>query len=123
MDIEFDDLIIKVFNDNPQPVKTYMVSFDVSNLEKLYELLIEFFYKGLNIKYGNNIVNLSDEKFIEMNSYMKSIGIIVHHEKYTNCDFMHNFKIYKDINSNNLEDYKYYFLINGVYYIIYFTLL
>ena len=123
MDIEFEDLILKVFNNPYKPPKSYMVSFDINNLTNLYELLLEFFYKGLSIKYGTEAMNLSEARFIEMNKYMASIGIVVHYEIHDTCDFMHNFKIYKEIESELLPDYKYYFVIGGQYYIIYFSLL
>jgi hypothetical protein len=123
MDIEFEDLILKVFNNKPQLPKSYMVSFDVTDLKNLYEILIEFFYKGMSIKYGEGLNNLTEERFQEMNKYMASIGIRVYYEPHETFDFMHNFKIYKEIESNKLEDYKYYFVIQGRYYIIYFSLL
>lgn len=123
MDIEFEDLILKVFNNKPQLPKSYIVSFDVTDLKKLYELLIEFFYKGMCIKYGECLNNLTEERFQEMNKYMASIGIKLHYDLHESCDFMHNFKIYKEIESNKLEDYKYYFVLLGKYYIIYFSLL
>ena len=123
MDIEFEDLILKVFNNKPQLPKSYMVSFDVTDLKNLYEILIEFFYKGMSIKYGEGLNNLTEERFQEMNKYMASIGIRVYYEPHETIDFMHNFKIYKEIESNKLEDYKYYFVIQDRYYIIYFSLL
>ena len=95
MEIDFDDLVDKVFKQSPKPEKSYAISLD-SDLKDLFTMLLHFLTNGLKILYGDSegkvdivSINNNPQRLIEIDRYMKSIGIIVNLDKYTELQWVH----------------------------------
>ena len=122
-EIEFEDLISLVFSNAPVPPKSYIINFDAKNLRDLYEILLSFFYQGITIKYGEGLNSLTIDRFAELDKHMNCIGVKSHYIYYETDEFLRDFQNYEECTSVKLEDYRYYFIINGKYYVLYFSLL
>ena len=131
MEISFEDMAIELFNKSPRNINEITIEFGAYTLIELYEILLDFFVTGLKIKYGTidnkvNIHELSQENFDLMNRYMKSFGIEAHFEIYSIYEFQDtypSFIPYNQMNSKDLIDYKYYFNVDNIIYMIYFSFL
>ena len=95
MEIDFDDLVEKVFTEPPKPEKTYFISLD-SDLRDLFTMLLQFLTNGLKILYGDeegkvDIFSVSNnpQRLIEIDKYMKSVGIIVNLDYYNQLQWIH----------------------------------
>lgn len=123
--IELEDLIYKIFTNEPSPVNSINITFDNIELKELFERLLEIFTKGMKIKFGdeNGIVDLSklkNKELVIVNKYFNSFGINLNFSineptlenytkfeklKYTNIVFNNNTKLkdlYYPLVSNNL---------------------
>ena len=95
MEIDFDDLVDKVFKQSPKPEKSYAISLD-SDLKELFTMLLHFLTNGLKILYGDRegkgdiiSINNNPQRLIEIDRYIKSIGIIVNLDQYTELQWVH----------------------------------
>ena len=133
-DIELEDLIYKIFTNEPKPINSINITFDNIELKELFERLLEIFTKGMKIKYGdeNGIVDLSklkNEELIIVNKYFNSFGINLNFsineptlENYTKFEKLK----YKNIVINNntkLRDLHYPLISNNLIYCINFDLI
>jgi len=130
VEISFDDLFVELFNKPPRKKNEITISFDTSDLKELYERLLELFVEGLKIKYGDledrvDLTKLTIDDLNLMNSYMNSFGINAHYELLSHEEFLKKYPIfinYKHMISSHLVDYKYYFIVNEMVYVFYFSL-
>lgn len=89
-DIEFSDLIEKIFNEEPKNPHSICVQFDydgtdAKSIEFLFKQLTSAFTEGMKIKYGNSngvvdLESLEEKDFLKIKRYFNSFGIDV---KYT----------------------------------------
>lgn len=95
MEIDFDDLVEKVFREQPKPEKSYHICLE-SDLKDLFTMLLQFLTNGLKILYGDqegkvDILSISNtpNKLIQIDKYMKSIGIIVNLDCFTQLQWVY----------------------------------
>ena len=134
-----------IFNKKPEQNNSILVQFEnIKKMDELFETLIIFFTEGMKIHYinsDNNKVDLNKlkwEDFYTIKKYFKSINIQLNILKYrmeTNnqfiscyetgdsIDFTSNMLLnYKQINSNDLKDYKFNIKVNKYLYVIFFNI-
>jgi len=80
-EIEFEDLIYKVFNEYPKPPNSIVLELDNENKDSefIFQNCLEIFRLGMLIKYGENnkvnLENITEKQFNIINDYFKSFGI------------------------------------------------
>ena len=88
----------QLFHTTAKPPHFYNISFDVSNVDELYERILEIYkYGAVNLFSDSNhidILTLDEEKRFKLKEYMMSIGIKPIIEKY-NPQEIH--EIHKDM--------------------------
>ena len=105
-EVEFVDLLKKIFDKSPKEKKYYNINFNVNDVKNLFFKLLEIFIYGLKkIKSINdekiNIDDLKIEDFNLINKYFNSFGIKIElfiNDKLKNANNQNN-------NKQNLSDY------------------
>ena len=148
IEIDLDELVIKIFNDEPSPPNSIFINFERDNIKELFEDLISIFNTGCKILFGNSngqvsLENLDEEDFIYLNRYFNSIGFNVYYNFYdeynvsllkgymsgyikTYLSVFDSIKIgdlinYKNSNSNRIEDLRFQLRVKNKIYIIGFN--
>ena len=132
-EIVIDDMVNKVFVNNPKPEKSIYISLDSYGLKDSFEMLLTFFVDGMKKKYGDNnekvnLDSLTYDDFNYLNKCMNSIGVKVYLDIVSHIDYLikyNNFKDYSKIvysNSTTLKDLKVSFFTELKCYIINFDL-
>lgn len=131
--IEMDTIAGKMFTKNPNPPKSFQLSFDTYNLKELFEALLTLFVEGLKILYGDknnkvNMFNLNEDDLKLLKKCMLSAGLELYVEIYAKDDWLknhiNNFKSYDEIiitNNTKLSDLKVAFLNDHFSYKICFN--
>nr|QDY52467.1 hypothetical protein 10_8 [Mimiviridae sp. ChoanoV1] len=136
-EIDFDELILTLFNNPPKPPYTFGVSFinkdNNTNLKEIFENLLILFTEGMKILFGSqgkvNLELLSDDDIKLFNKYMESIGlklIIDIHIKEDGTIYDYNRYKYTNLNittNTKLNEFKLPFLTKNIVYIISFDFL
>ncbi len=87
-EIDFDELIINIFNNPPENPNTILINFDTFDIKELFEKLLLIFNNGCKLLFSENgikvdIFKLSDDNFILLNKYFNSFGINIHFKKFS----------------------------------------
>jgi hypothetical protein len=136
-EINFDELILTLFNNPPKPQNTFGVSFinkdSNTNLKEIFENLLILFTEGMKILFGSegkvNLELLSDDDIKLFNKYMESIGlklIIDIHIEEDGTIYDYNRYKYTNLNittNTKLNEFKLPFLTKNIVYIISFDFL
>jgi hypothetical protein len=145
IEIDLDDLVIRLFNDEPKEAKSIYINFERDNIKELFEDLISIFNTGCKILFGDSngkviLENLDEDEFQYLNRYFNSIGFDIYYTIYdeynvsllkgylcgyikTYLDVFDTIKIgdiinYKNSNSNRLEDLRFQLRVKNKIYII-----
>jgi hypothetical protein len=87
-EIDFDELILNIFNKEPEQPNSILINFDTTDIKELFDRLLLIFnngckllfsYNGLNV----NIFKLTDNDFILLNKYFNSFGINIYFKKFS----------------------------------------
>ena len=136
-EIDFDELILTLFNNPPKPPNTFGVSFinkdNNTNLKEIFENLLILFTEGMKILFGSqgkvNLELLSEDDINLFNKYMESIGIKLNIDIHIEEDgIIYDYSRYKYTNLNittrtKLNELKLPFLKQNRVYIISFDFL
>lgn len=126
--IEFEELIEKIFNSPPNEKSSIPISFDNTNLKEMHEALLMFFTKGMKKIYGHNgsvnLLSLNEDDFLYMNKYFESISINMNYKFYdiNEYDLMYN-NHFNSNNLNNLEDYCFKLKIEDKIFTLWFNII
>lgn len=126
--IDFEELIEKIFNSPPDEKSSIPISFDNTNLKDMHEALLMFFTKGMKKIYGNNgsvnLLSLNESDFLYMNRYFESISINMNYRFYDIQDYDLMYNNHFDIKGyNNLEDYCFKLKIEDKIFILWFNII
>lgn len=136
-EIDFDELILTLFNNPPKPANTFGVSFinkdNNTNLKEIFENLLILFTEGMKILFGSqgkvNLELLSEDDIKLFNKYMESIGLkLIIDIRVEEDGIIYDYSRYKYTNLNittrtKLNELKLPFLTQNRVYIISFDFL
>ena len=134
VEIDLEDLALKVFTKLPSGPKSINVMFEDLGLKELFEALLTFLVTGLKIRFPSeedsekvDLHLLTEDDLRKINQYMNSIGFSVKIEKFDLGEWLgvasSLFKDYtKVIISNNtkLSELKCKFVVHGSMYVVSF---
>lgn len=88
VEIDFDDLIEKIFSGSPNSENSIKIDLCENNqeTEPLFKTLTHIFTRGMQLIFGNrsgkvNLDYITTEQFFEMNQYFRSFGYELIYEK------------------------------------------
>jgi hypothetical protein len=88
VEIDFDDLIDKIFSGTPNIQNSLKIDLCENNneTEPLFKTLTHIFTRGMQLIFGNrsgkvNLDYITTEQFFEMNQYFRSFGYEIIYEK------------------------------------------
>lgn len=87
VEIDFDDLIEKIFYTQPNSENSLKIDLcENDNTEELFKTLTHIFTRGMQLIFGNrsgkvNLDYITTEQFFEMNQYFRSFGYEIIYEK------------------------------------------
>ena len=136
-EIDFDELILTLFNNPPKPANTFGASFinkdSNTNLKEIFENLLILFTEGMKILFGNqgkvNLETLSQDDILLFNKYMESIGLkLIIDVRNEQDGIIYDYSKFKYTNINiisrtKLNELKLPFLTSNQVYIISFDFL
>ena len=117
----------KIFTKEPQKPNTIDVLLS-NNIKEKFEDLLCLFNEGMKKLYGKdgkvNLENITVDNMLTMQLYYNSFGFYLHFRKFDSTQMNEVneelLTLYKDVESNNLKDYKLQLICNQILYIIYF---
>jgi hypothetical protein len=137
VEIDLEDLALKVFTKLPSGPKSINVMFEDLGLKELFEALLTFLVTGLKLRYpsaeNNEKVDLhllTEEDLKTINEYMNSIGFSVKIDIYNIGEWILGvssiFKDYTQIivsNNTKLSELKCKFIIHDNIYVVSFDII
>lgn len=81
-EVDFDDFITEILKEPPGPPKTTVLCLDASDLNLIFERLLEIFHEITKYLYGDNnnkvdLKNMKEEELEVVQKYFNSFGITI----------------------------------------------